>query len=61
MIIFVFWISLNILPTCSMNPETAVTCTRGHFNQVVFAVIKFFPSKVNPCEFITELAMNLIP
>ena len=40
MIIFVFWISLNILPTCSMNPETAVTCTRGHFNQVVFAVIK---------------------
>ena len=24
--------------TCSMNPETVVTCTCGHFNQVVFAV-----------------------
>ena len=24
--------------TCSMNPETAVTCTGGHFHQVVFAV-----------------------
>ena len=23
---------------CSMNPETAVMFTRGHFNQVVFAV-----------------------
>ena len=27
------------LITCSMNPETAVTFTRGHFNQVLFAVI----------------------
>ena len=26
------------LITCSMNPETAVTFTRGHFNQAVFAV-----------------------
>ena len=24
--------------TCSANPETAVTCTRGHFNQVAFAI-----------------------
>ena len=23
---------------CSMNPETVVTFTHGHFNQVVFAV-----------------------
>ena len=36
--IIVFWISLIILPTCSMNPETSVTCTHGHFNWVVFAV-----------------------
>ena len=26
------------LITCSMNPETAVTFTHGHFNKVVFAV-----------------------
>ena len=24
--------------TCSANPETAVTCTCGHFNQVAFAI-----------------------
>ena len=30
--------SLFILSMCSMNPETAVTCSRGHFNNVVFAV-----------------------
>ena len=30
------------LITCSMNPETAVTFTRGHFNQAVFAVYKIF-------------------
>jgi len=29
------WISLI---ACSMNPETAVTFTYGHFNKVVFAV-----------------------
>ena len=27
-----------ILFMCSMNPETAVSCTRGHFNHVVFVV-----------------------
>ena len=26
-----------------MNPETAVTCNRGHFNQVFFAVILCWP------------------
>ena len=26
------------LITCSMNPETAVTFTHGHFNKVVFAI-----------------------
>ena len=31
-------IPLAILPTCSMNPETAVTCNRGYFNQEFFAV-----------------------
>ena len=33
------WISLIILPTFSMNPETAVTCTcsYSHFYQAVFA------------------------
>ena len=31
-------IPLAILPTCSMNPETAVTCNRCHFNQELFAV-----------------------
>ena len=30
--------SLIILSACSMNPETAVTCTCGHFSSVVFAV-----------------------
>ena len=30
--------SLIKLSACSMNPETAVTCTCGHFNPVVFAV-----------------------
>ena len=24
--------------TISMDPETAVTCTSGHFNQIIFAV-----------------------
>ena len=33
--IIVFLISLI---ACSMNPETAVTFTCGHFNKVVFAV-----------------------
>ena len=28
----------RVLTACSMNPETAVTFTRGHFNKVVFAV-----------------------
>ena len=28
----------NYRLTCSMNPETALTCTHGHFSQVVFAV-----------------------
>ena len=32
------WISLI---ACSMNYETAVTFTRGHFNKVVFAVTLF--------------------
>ena len=27
--------------TFSMNPETVVTCTHGHFNQVVVAVNKY--------------------
>ena len=31
MIIVFFWF-------CSINPETAVTFTRDHYNQVVFAV-----------------------
>ena len=35
--IIVFLISLI---ACSMNPETAVTFTRGHFNKVVFAVFQ---------------------
>ena len=26
------------LIACSMDPETVVTFTRGHFNKVVFAV-----------------------
>ena len=30
------------LIACSMNPETAVTFTRGHFNRVVFAVIYIY-------------------
>ena len=25
--------------TCSMNPEIALTCTCGHYNQAFFAVI----------------------
>ena len=33
--IIVFLISLI---ACSMNPETAVTFTCGHFNKVVFSV-----------------------
>ena len=28
----------RVLIACSMNPETAVTFTHGHFNKVVFAV-----------------------
>ena len=36
---------LNSLIACSMNYETAVTFTYGHFNKVVFAVwwISLFP------------------
>ena len=30
-----------------MNPETAVTFTRGHFNQVVFAVYTLVPRELN--------------
>ena len=33
-----FGIFLIKVSTCSMDPETAVTCTHGHFNHVVFAV-----------------------
>jgi len=29
------------LSTCSMDPETTVTCTHGHFNHVVFAVYAY--------------------
>ena len=32
--IIVFWTSFNH----TTNPETAVICTHGHLNQVVFAV-----------------------
>ena len=32
---------ITSLITCSMNPETVVTFTHGHFNQVVFAVIGY--------------------
>ena len=38
--IIVFGIPLIILPTCSMNLETAVTIHLCHFNQVIFAVYK---------------------
>ena len=40
--IIVFWNSFDhtIATHCLMNPETAVTCTRGLFNQVVCAVIQ---------------------
>ena len=38
--IVVIWKSLIILPTCSKNPETAVTMHLWSFNQVFFAVIE---------------------
>ena len=33
--------TLSVLSTCSMDPETGVIYTGGHFNQVVFAVHDF--------------------
>ena len=30
---------LIILSMCSMNPKTAVTCSHGHFNHVVFTLL----------------------
>ena len=35
----VFGIPFIIIFTSSMSPETAATCTCGHFSQVVFAVL----------------------
>ena len=29
-----------------MNPETAINCTHGHFNQVAFAVIQVYFSGI---------------
>ena len=33
-------VSYTTIPTCSINPGTAVTCSSGHFNHVVFAVMR---------------------
>ena len=38
---------LRGIPTCSMNPETQVTGTRGHFNKVDFVVICMHKCTVN--------------
>ena len=56
-----------------MNPETAVTCTCGHFNQVVFAVcmshITWFkistnltalPTKENGGSFLVLVSIELL-
>ena len=32
----------HVLTSLTMNPETAVTFTRGRFNKVVFAVIYIY-------------------
>ena len=43
MMIIVFWNSVIILSTYSMDPKIAVTtCTCSHFNHVVFAVIYIY-------------------
>ena len=53
-------INLAILPTCLMNPETAVTCNRGHFNQVFFAVYNCMHTDIHVIPVLKILAMGLL-
>ena len=43
--------------TCSMNPETAVTCSKGHsFSQIVLAV---YSQSVMPLAYVYAVAASL--
>ena len=50
----------RVLIACSMNYETAVTFTYGHFNKVVFAVHVHTVNTMHPCILLLTILSSFI-